>query len=136
MYFKTSDNVEKESTTLDPVAQLSMTKPVIHHDPCGLRSCVGHEYLRHFIKEQTNILGHNLNSNAIIMTERSVEKSNHVNFDDVKAACAVLMSVDAKISQAKNLHQRLLLTKLKEKSEITMSEFEERALNRGTENSR
>ena len=70
------------------------------------------------------------------MTERSVEKSNHVNFDDVKAACAVLMSVDAKISQAKNLHQRLLLTKLKEKSEITLKEFEQRALNRGTENTR
>ena len=70
------------------------------------------------------------------MTERSVEKSNHVNFDDVKAACAILMTVNTKISQAKNLHQRLLLTKLKEKSEITMSEFEERALKRGTENSR
>ena len=70
------------------------------------------------------------------MTERSVEKSNHVNFDDLKAACAILMTVDTKISQAKNLHQRLLLTKLKEKSEITMSEFEERALKRGTENSR
>ena len=92
--------------------------------------------MRHFIKEQTHILGHNLNSNAIIMTKRSVEKSNHVNFDDVKAACAVLMSVDAKISQAKTLHQRLLLTKLKEKSDITLKEFEQRALNRGTENTR
>ena len=63
------------------------------------------------------------------MNERSEEKSTHVNFDDVKAACAVLMSVDVKISQAKTLHQRLLLTKLKEKSEITMNEFEERAVN-------
>ena len=63
------------------------------------------------------------------MNERSEEKSTHVNFDDVKAACAVPMSVDAKISQAKTLHQRLLLTKLKEKSEITLNDFEERAVN-------
>ena len=63
------------------------------------------------------------------MTERSEEKSSHANFDDLKADCAILMSVDTKISQAKNLHQRLLLTKLKEKSEKTMKEFEERALN-------
>ena len=90
----------------------------------------------HFIKEQTHILGHYFIFNAIIMNERSEGKSTHVNFDDVKAACAVLMSVDVKISQAKTLHQRLLLTKLKEKSEITMNDFEERALNRGTENSR
>ena len=73
-------------------------------------------------------------SNAIIMTERSVEKRNHVDFDDLKAACAILMTVDAKISQAYTLHQRLLLTRLKEKSEITMNEFEEHALNRGTGN--
>ena len=97
---------------------------------------MSHEYLRLFIKEQTNIEEHNFISNAIIMTERSVEKSNHVNFDDVKAACAVLMSVDAKISQAKTLHQRLLLTKLKEKSETTMKEFEERALNCAKRNNR
>ena len=30
------------------------------------------------------------------MTERLVEKCNHVGFDDVKAACAILMSVDTK----------------------------------------
>ena len=70
----------------------------------------------------------------IIMTNRSVEKGTHVNFDDLKSACAVLMSVDTKILQAKNLHLHLLLTKLKEKVEITMKEFEEGALNRGTEN--
>ena len=63
------------------------------------------------------------------MIERSVEKSNIVNFDDLKADCAILMTVDAKISQAYTLYQRLLLTKLKEKSEITMNEFEERAPN-------
>ena len=63
------------------------------------------------------------------MTECLVEKSSHVNFDYLKAAWAILMTVDTKISQAKNLHQRLLLTKLKEKSEITMREFKERALN-------
>ena len=70
------------------------------------------------------------------MTERSLEKSTHVNFDDLKAACAILMSVNTKILQAKNLHQRLLLTKLKEKSEITMTEFEERALNYARKNTR
>ena len=70
------------------------------------------------------------------MTERSVEKSNNANFDDLKAACAVLMTVDTKISQAKNLHKRLLLTKLKEKSEKTMKEFEERALNYAERNTR
>ena len=70
------------------------------------------------------------------MAERSVEKSNHVNFDDLKAVCAVLMSVDTKISKAKNLYQCLLLTKLKEKSEITMKELGNRALNCGTENTR
>ena len=90
---------------------------------------MGQEYLRHFIKEQTHIQWHHVISNAIILTERSVEKSNHVNFDDAKAACEIQMTVDSNISQAKNLHQRLLLTKLKEKSEITMNEFEERALN-------
>ena len=76
---------------------------------------MGHEFLRHFIKEQTHIQGQNFISNAIIMTERSVEKSNHVAFDDVEAAFAVLITVDTKISLAKNLHQRLLLTKLKKK---------------------
>ena len=70
------------------------------------------------------------------MTKRSVEKRNHVNFDDLKAACAILMTVDTKISRAKNLNQRILLTKLKEKSEITMNEFEKHALNRGTGNIR
>ena len=97
---------------------------------------MGHEYLRHFIKEQTHKLGHYLISNMIIMTERSVEKSNNANFDDLKVACAILMSVDTKISQAKNMHQRLLLTKVKEKAEITVKEFGERALNRGTKNTR
>ena len=48
------------------------------------------------------------------MIERSVKKSNQGNFDDWKAACAIQMSVDTKISQAKNLHQRLLLKKTKE----------------------
>ena len=56
-------------------------------------------------------------------------KSTHLNFDDLKAACAVLMSVYSEISQVKNLHHRLPLTKLKEKSEMTMKEIEERAVN-------
>ena len=63
------------------------------------------------------------------MTKLSMGKKDHVNFDDVKAACAILMTADTKISQSNNLHQRLLLTKMKEKSEITMKEFGERAFN-------
>ena len=49
-------------------------------------------------KKKRKILGHNFISNAITMTERSLEKSTHVNFDDLKAACAILMTVDTKIS--------------------------------------
>ena len=49
-----------------------------------------------------------------------------MNFVDLKAACAIRMSVDTKISQTMNLHQRLLLKNLKEKSEMTMKEFKER----------
>ena len=65
---------------------------------------MGQEYLINFIKEQNHILEHNFISNEIIMSERSVEKCNIHNFNDLKAACAILMSVDTKTSQAKNLH--------------------------------
>ena len=96
----------------------------------------GSRILETLLRNKIHKPGHNLNSNAIIMTEHSVEKSNHVSFDDVKAACAILMSVDTKISQTKNMHQCLLLPKLKEISEITIKELEELALTCDTGNTR
>ena len=50
------------------------------------------------------------------MSEDHAEIKVHEDADDFDTACAVLRSVDKKISQTKNLHRRLLLIKLRKKS--------------------
>ena len=50
------------------------------------------------------------------MSENIAEIKVHEDADDFDTACAVLRSVDKKISQTKNLHRRLLLIKLRKKS--------------------